>query len=227
MDPAADQLEPSFQASWRAYRELQLSELAVLADLPADVQPWDPDPGPLAGHWPGIGRGPDGKNRSGAGSPGERPGSARSATRAAPPAPTAPATPLVITRFRDPEHPGGQLHRQALTSNHRDRLVAPFGSTTSPRSSAARRWMASSCSSSAIRFRAATSSAWSLLVIPGIWPSADQLLPPPDIDHLRADLQIIGNLSDRAASGDQVQDLPAKLGRVTPRHNILHGLLDG
>jgi len=26
------QLGPSFRASWRAYRELQLSELAVLAD---------------------------------------------------------------------------------------------------------------------------------------------------------------------------------------------------
>jgi hypothetical protein len=50
-----------------------------------------------------------------------------------------------------------------------------------------------------------------------------QLLPPPGIDHLRADLQIIGNLSDRAASGDQVQDFPAELGRVSPRHNILHG----
>jgi hypothetical protein len=39
MDPAAYQMEPSLEASWRAYRELQFSELAVLADLPVDVQP--------------------------------------------------------------------------------------------------------------------------------------------------------------------------------------------
>jgi hypothetical protein len=34
------------------------------------------------------------------------------------------------------------------------------------------------------------------------------------------------DLSDRPSRGHQVQDFPAELGGVTPRHNILHGLLD-
>lgn len=52
---AAYQLEPSLEASWRSYRELQLSGLGIPADLlPADVQPWEPDPGPPYEQWPGL-----------------------------------------------------------------------------------------------------------------------------------------------------------------------------
>jgi hypothetical protein len=58
-------------------------------------------------------------------------------------------------------------------------------------------------------------------------PSADQLLPPPGIDRLGTDLQIMRDLSDGPPGGDQVQDLPAEFCRVTPRRNVLHGMLDG
>jgi hypothetical protein len=57
--------------------------------------------------------------------------------------------------------------------------------------------------------------------------AVDQLLAAPGIDRLGADLQIMGDLGDRPPRGDQIQDFPAELGRVTPRHNILHELLDG
>jgi hypothetical protein len=57
--------------------------------------------------------------------------------------------------------------------------------------------------------------------------AVDQLLTAPGIARLSADLQIVRDLRNRPPRGNQVQDSPAELGRVTPRHNILHGLLDG
>ena len=56
--------------------------------------------------------------------------------------------------------------------------------------------------------------------------AVDQL-PPPGIDRLGADLQVIRDLCDGSPRSHQVQDLAAELSRVTPRHNVLHGLLDG
>jgi hypothetical protein len=53
--------------------------------------------------------------------------------------------------------------------------------------------------------------------------AVDQLLPPPRVNHLRADLQVIRDLSDGTACCYQIENLPAELRRVTPRHNILQG----
>jgi formate dehydrogenase major subunit len=52
----------------------------------------------------------------------------------------------------------------------RDGLVAAFGGTDALSSSLARRATASSVSNSTMRRRAATSSAWSVEVMPGSWP---------------------------------------------------------
>ena len=76
----------------------------------------------------------------------------------------------VVAGARHLEDTAGELDRQALLGDHRDRLKAPFGGTASRRSSAARRATASSASSWTIRRRAAISSAWSLLLTPGRTP---------------------------------------------------------
>ena len=57
--------------------------------------------------------------------------------------------------------------------------------------------------------------------------AVDQLLPPPNINHLGADLQVMCDLRDRTAGSDQVQDFASELRRVRLRHLGLHGLLDG
>lgn len=36
----------------------------------------------------------------------------------------------------------------------------------------------------------------------------DELLPPPGVNHLRADVQIISDLRDRPTCAHQIQDLP-------------------
>jgi hypothetical protein len=51
---AAFGLEAELEASWRSYRELQLSGQLMPANLPADVEPWEPDPGPPYEQWPGL-----------------------------------------------------------------------------------------------------------------------------------------------------------------------------
>jgi hypothetical protein len=51
---AAYQLEPHLEAFWRSYRELQLSGQLAPVNLPDDVEPWDPDPGPPYEQWPGL-----------------------------------------------------------------------------------------------------------------------------------------------------------------------------
>src|SRR5260221_7125550 len=51
---AAFGLEAELEASWRSYRELQLSGQLMPVDLPADVEPWEPDPGPPYEQWPGL-----------------------------------------------------------------------------------------------------------------------------------------------------------------------------
>jgi hypothetical protein len=56
--------------------------------------------------------------------------------------------------------------------------------------------------------------------------AVEQLLPPR-IGHLRADIQIMRDLSDRSARSLQIENLPPELRRVTPRRNVLRGLPDG
>ena len=51
---AAVQLEAELEASWRSYRELQLSGRLLPVNLPADAGPWEPDPGPAYEQWPGL-----------------------------------------------------------------------------------------------------------------------------------------------------------------------------
>jgi hypothetical protein len=50
---AAYQLEPNLEALWRSFREFHLSGHGNPANLPADVEPWEPDPGPPYEQWPG------------------------------------------------------------------------------------------------------------------------------------------------------------------------------
>ncbi len=51
------------------------------------------------------------------------------------------ALPLVVARRRHVQDPGGQLDRQPFARHHRDGLEPPFGDTTFPSSSLARRWI--------------------------------------------------------------------------------------
>lgn len=43
----------------------------------------------------------------------------------------------------------------------------------------------------------------------------DQMLPPPQVDHLIADLQIGGDLRHQTTSSDQIQHLATELRRIT------------
>jgi len=58
---------------------------------------------------------------------------------------------------------------------------------------------------------------------PGHLPAAGQVLPPPRIDHLRADLQVIRDLGYRPAGGYQAGHLAAELRRIASGHCDLHG----
>jgi hypothetical protein len=64
----------------------------------------------------------------------------------------------------------------------------------------------------------ATSSAFSLLVVPGSWPVSIRCCRPPDVDRLLADGQIDGDLSHRTTGSDQIKDLAAGLGGIPLRH---------
>jgi len=68
-----------------------------------------------------------------------------------------------------------------LRGDHGDRLEPSFEDTTSPSSCAARRWMATSASSSAMRRR--DSSAFSLLVRPGSWSVSIRCCRRGHVDH--------------------------------------------
>jgi Domain of unknown function (DUF4253) len=50
----AFRLEAELEASWRSYRELQLNGQVMPVNLPADVEPWEPDPGAPYERWPGL-----------------------------------------------------------------------------------------------------------------------------------------------------------------------------
>lgn len=67
-----------------------------------------------------------------------------------------------------------------------------------------------------MRFLAAESSDFSLLVSPRDQTAVDPVLTPPGIDRLRTDLQVVRHLGDAATRLDQVEDLPTKLRRVGP-----------
>jgi hypothetical protein len=54
----------------------------------------------------------------------------------------------------------------------------------------------------------------------------DQLLPPPRVDDLRADVQVLRHLRDRLAGLYQIQDLPPELSRIPLRDSVLRRLLD-
>jgi hypothetical protein len=57
--------------------------------------------------------------------------------------------------------------------------------------------------------------------------AVDQLLSPPRLEGLRADLQVVRDLSDRPPGSCQIENLLAELRRVAPRHNVLQWLRDG
>src|SRR3954452_12917221 len=51
----------------------------------------------------------------------------------------------------------------------------------------------------------------------------DRFLPPPDVDRLTADLQIVRELGDGPTGLQQVEDLPAELGWIASRHRSPQG----
>ncbi|MGW3939416.1 hypothetical protein [Streptomyces phaeochromogenes] len=132
--------------------------------------------------------------------------------------------PAVVPRRGDAQHPAGHLHRQMLTGHHADGFGPPSGDVTSPSSSAARRWMANSACSSAMRSRAAASSDRSALVgRTGQLPCIYEVLAAPDMDRLIADAEELSDLGDlpsdatrsrpsRRNSGGQLRGITASEG---------------
>jgi hypothetical protein len=127
-----------------------------------------------------------------------------------------PILPGVVARLRHAQHATGGLHRQVVCGHQLDGRVPPFGSACSLSSSVARRWIATSASSSRIRFlrrgqlrafgrrRARFESAF------------DAVLTPPRVDRLRADPQVASDIRDLAAGVDQIQHPAAELRRIAP-----------
>lgn len=134
--------------------------------------------------------------------------------------------PGVVPGLGNMQHPSGQLHWPVLTGHHADGFEPPFGDVTSPSSSAARRWMANSGSSSAIRLRAVASSDKSL-VRAGQLTCVDEVLATPDVDRLVADAEEPGDLGDFPSGRDEIEDLAAEFGRIAAGHHGLRRLLDG
>ena len=126
-----------------------------------------------------------------------------------------PSTPGVEAQLRRAERPGGDLDRQSLLGHHRDGLEPPFGGTTFPSSSVARRCTASSAWSSAIRRLAAVSSAFSALVSARRQSLVDPVLTTPGVDRLGADVEVARDVGDGASGLDQVQHLGPELRRAT------------
>lgn len=56
-----------------------------------------------------------------------------------------------------------------------------------------------------MRLRAARSSTWSVLPMPGQLAGVDQLLPSPHIDRLLADVQIGSDLSNATTRRNQIE----------------------
>lgn len=134
--------------------------------------------------------------------PGGSCGWSRSAARAARPWPKGFGAPLVVARPRAGRHAGGRLDRQVVAGHHLDRFEPPFGGAAFSNASLARPWIASSVSSSVIRFFAAVSAAspyWSARA-PGPWRP---VLAAPGTDRLIADAQVPGDVSDLAAGLEQ------------------------
>ena len=73
-------------------------------------------------------------------------------------------------RTRRSSEVAAKLARKSFCGDHSDRRVPPFGSPSPFSSSVARRWIASSVSSSRTRLRRATSSACSAVLMPGSTP---------------------------------------------------------
>ena len=111
----------------------------------------------------------------------------------------------------------------ALAYDRGDDLEPPFGLICSLNSSFARLVTASSASSSRMRLRTAASSTDSAVVTPGLSPPIDQILVAPVVDRLARHTELLGDLSDRRARLDQIQDLAPELGRITSRHDDLLG----
>lgn len=88
-------------------------------------------------------------------------------------------------------------------------------------SSAVRRWTAGSASSSAIRRRAATGSAWSSPADTGQLPGVGEVLTASDVDRLFTGAEVVGNPSDGPAGFDGSEDLVPELGRVTTGYGSL------
>jgi hypothetical protein len=118
----------------------------------------------------------------------------------------------------DLEHPRGERNCMAFAGDHADRLEAPFGGTALRSNSLARRVTASSASSSAIRRRAAISSALSELLTPGRSPASISHLAAPVVDRLAAHPELASDLGDAPAGLHQLQDAVSKFGWVSPWH---------
>ena len=120
-----------------------------------------------------------------------------------------PRSPRVEPGLRDVEDSARELRGETLGDHHVDGREPPFGPTSSLSSSVARRCTASSASSSRMRLRAATSSAFSRRRHPRFEPSVDAVLTSPRVDRLVADPEVVSNLGDLASRVDQDRVLDA------------------
>jgi len=82
--------------------------------------------------------------------------------------------------------------------HHRDGFEPPFGGTTFPSNSLARRWIANSVSSSAMRPPRRRELRLLAAGQTGRLAAVDSVLPPPPVDRLRTDVEIARDVRHRA-----------------------------
>lgn len=119
---------------------------------------------------------------------------------------------------------------QLLRGHHRDRLEPPYGDTTQPSSSVARRWIANSVSSCAMRLRAARNSAFSLVVVPRrLFALIARELGSPHDGHpnrmtTKDQAAFYGSVTLRCAVKETCQgkDVPFAAGKFTPSRELYH-----
>jgi hypothetical protein len=129
-----------------------------------------------------------------------------------------PVTPGVEPRLRHRQDPACCLDRQALLGYRRDRgepgfwahrLLEQLAGTLVDRQLG-------------LQLRDPTPGRCQLCLLrrgqSWLVAGVDAVLPAPGVDRLVADLEVMRDLRDRAASLEQVEDLATELRRVTPGH---------
>ncbi len=112
--------------------------------------------------------------------------------------------PLIVPRYRDAQNSASDIDRKSFGGDYFDRRIRPFGSDFSFNSSVARRWIASSVSSSRIRRFAAASSACSGVVTPASRPASISRLAAPGVDRLLAHQELCSDLGHLPTAFNQL-----------------------